>query len=43
MLVENPKLIERPILLTDDGRAVIGRSPDALATILNPRVINSGG
>jgi arsenate reductase len=34
VMVEHPILIERPILLTDDGRAVIGRSAEALAEAL---------
>jgi arsenate reductase len=29
-MVEHPELIQRPILLLDDGGAVIGRSPEAL-------------
>lgn len=28
VLVANPILIERPILVTDDGRAVVGRPPE---------------
>ncbi|GAA4290202.1 arsenate reductase family protein [Actinokineospora soli] len=30
VLAANPVLIERPIILTDDGRAVIGRSPESI-------------
>lgn len=30
-MVEHPQLIQRPILLLDDGSAVVGRSPEALA------------
>ena len=33
-MVANPILIERPILVTDDGRAVIGRPPDAIKALL---------
>ncbi len=33
-LVANPILIERPILVTDDGRAVVGRPPEAVADLL---------
>jgi arsenate reductase len=29
-MVEHPELIQRPILLLDDGQAVIGRTPEAL-------------
>lgn len=29
-MVESPELIQRPILLLDDGSAVVGRTPDAL-------------
>ncbi|GAA0909429.1 ArsC/Spx/MgsR family protein [Virgisporangium aurantiacum] len=31
-MVEHPELIQRPILLLDDGGAVIGRTPEALDT-----------
>lgn len=34
VLVANPILIERPILVGDDGRAVIGRPPEAVAELL---------
>src|SRR5579863_4623660 len=34
LLVENPILIERPILVSDDGRAVVGRPPEAVADLL---------
>lgn len=30
-MVAKPKLIQRPILLLDDGSALVGRSPEALA------------
>ena len=34
VMVENPILIERPILVTDDGRAAVGRPTDAIAELL---------
>lgn len=34
VMVANPILIERPILVTDDGRAVIGRPPEDVRTLL---------
>ena len=34
VLVANPILIERPILVTDDGRAAVGRPTDAIAELL---------
>lgn len=34
ILVANPVLIERPIVLTDDGRAVVARTPDTLTDAL---------
>jgi arsenate reductase len=34
VLVANPVLIERPILITDDGRAVLGRPPEAIESLL---------
>lgn len=33
-LVANPILIERPILVTDDGRAAVGRPTEAIAELL---------
>ena len=33
-MVEAPELIQRPIVLLDDGSAVVGRSPQALADVL---------
>ena len=33
-MVAHPILIERPILVTDDGRAVLGRPPEALESLL---------
>jgi len=33
-MVEHPELIQRPILLLDDGEAVIGRSPEALREVV---------
>jgi arsenate reductase len=34
VLVANPILIERPILVTDDGRAAVGRPTDAIEELL---------
>jgi arsenate reductase len=34
VLVANPVLIERPIFVTDDGRAAIGRPPEAVEALL---------
>jgi len=33
-MVENPKLIQRPILVADDGRAALGRPPEAVLDLL---------
>jgi arsenate reductase len=33
-MVEHPELIQRPILLLDDGDAVVGRSPEALREVV---------
>jgi arsenate reductase len=34
LMVANPILIERPILVADDGRAVLGRPPEAVESVL---------
>lgn len=34
ILVANPILIERPIFIADDGRAVLGRPPEAVSSLL---------
>ena len=34
-MVDHPELIQRPILLLDDGHAVIGRSRDALDEVVS--------
>nr|BFE88799.1 hypothetical protein GCM10020093_114000 [Planobispora longispora] len=36
VLAENPVLIQRPIVLTDDGRAVIARDEETLTSLLRP-------
>ena len=33
-LVDNPRLIQRPIITADDGTAVVGRDPELLAKVL---------
>lgn len=35
LLVANPVLIERPILVTGDGRAAVGRPPEAVEALLD--------
>ncbi|MGD8330979.1 MAG: arsenate reductase (glutaredoxin) [Acidobacteriota bacterium] len=37
LLSENPILIERPVVLRDDGRAVIGRPPESVLELLNQK------
>jgi len=34
LMAANPILIERPILVTGDGRAVLGRPPEAIEALL---------
>jgi arsenate reductase len=34
VLIANPILIQRPIIVADDGRAVIGRSDDAVRQVI---------
>jgi arsenate reductase len=34
VMVANPILIERPILVADDGRAALGRPPEAVEALL---------
>lgn len=34
LMVANPILIERPIIVTADGRAVLGRPPEAVQALL---------
>lgn len=33
-LAAHPRLIQRPILLADDGTAVVGRDPESLARVI---------
>ncbi|MFJ6213408.1 arsenate reductase family protein [Streptomyces sp. NPDC092296] len=35
-LAAHPALIQRPIITADDGRAVVGRSPEAVRSVLAP-------
>jgi arsenate reductase len=35
VMVANPILIERPIIITADGRAVVGRPPEAVRSLLD--------
>ena len=41
LMVANPILIERPILVTRDGRAVVGRPPEAVRDLLGQRTPSS--
>ena len=34
-MVEHPELIQRPIILLDDGSAVVARTPEALAEVID--------
>ncbi len=34
IMVANPILIERPVVIADDGRAIVGRPPERVAEIL---------
>ncbi|WP_156754692.1 ArsC/Spx/MgsR family protein [Actinokineospora pegani] len=36
LLAENPELIERPIVITDDDRAFVVRDPEALKNAMTP-------
>jgi arsenate reductase len=33
-MVEHPKLIQRPIVVLDDGRALVARTPEAIAEVI---------
>jgi len=35
LMAANPVLIERPIIITDDGRALVARDPQAVQTALD--------
>lgn len=35
-LVRHPILIQRPVVITDDGRAVLGRPPENVEELLEP-------
>ena len=35
-LADHPALIQRPIITADDGTAVVGRSPEAVRSVLPP-------
>lgn len=37
ILSSNPRLIERPVVIADDGRAVLGRPPENVAVLLGSR------
>ena len=39
-MVGHPILIERPILVADDGRAVLGRPPEAVLDLLPRRTVD---
>lgn len=34
IMCANPKLIERPVVISDDGRAVVGRPPESVNELL---------
>lgn len=36
-LVNHPRLLQRPIITADDGTAVVARTPEALARVLDGR------
>jgi arsenate reductase (glutaredoxin) len=35
-MAQNPSLIERPVIIREDGAAVLGRPPEAVLTLLDP-------
>jgi arsenate reductase len=35
IMCANPKLIERPVVISDDGRAVVGRPPESVQELLS--------
>ncbi len=34
LMAEHPAIIERPVVVTDDGRAVVGRPPELVSDLL---------
>jgi arsenate reductase len=42
VLAEHPRLIQRPIVLTDDGRAWVARDDETLAEVLTARDQTAG-
>lgn len=36
LMAANPRIIERPVVISDDGRAVVGRPPERVNELLGP-------
>ena len=34
LMAANPRIIERPVVISDDGRAVVGRPPERITELL---------